>query len=41
MHLLHSVLHKSLMVLLERICSNSTKHFIFGDHFINSHDLPV
>ena len=36
MHLLHTVLHTCLMLLLERICP-----FIFGDHFINSHDLSV
>ena len=41
MQLLRTVLHTFLAVLLERICSNITKHFIFGDHFINSHDLPV
>ena len=36
MHLLHTVLHTCLMLLLERICP-----FIFGDRFIDSHDLSV
>ena len=38
MQILLTVLHIFLVALAGRICLN-IKKFIFGDHFLNSHDL--
>jgi len=38
MHILLSVLHTFLMVLVRRICTN-VKNLMFGDYFHYSYDL--
>ena len=38
MHVLLTVLHMFLIVLVRRVCLN-IKAFVSGDHFLYSHDL--